>query len=275
MRGSLHSIGLGPCDRQRSQAAGGAQEPRPQPPTHRPARPARPPLPVRQDCYALCAAQPDVRVVSASYGGALGSRADRDAIAALCAAGKLLSAAAGNAGWDNDAEPMYPASYNLDCIVSGVCVRVACVLCRCFRVRIDAQVRCSWLLRVARSRRRSRHTSPLARCLVARPAVAATTPNDSLASFSNWGRTTVGEVPAKAVGASPGLERTVLAHAVFAEPSPQCPYAAVLSPHLPCLLPRPPQTWRPLESTSSARSTTPTMRTCGALQRRGWGGRTW
>jgi len=79
------------------------------------------------------------RISNNSWGGGAFSQALFDAIAAAQTAGHLFVAAAGNAGANTDASPSYPASYDLDNIVS----------------------------------------------------VAATDDNDALATFSNFGATTV------------------------------------------------------------------------------------
>ncbi|MGF1512592.1 MAG: S8 family peptidase [Elainellaceae cyanobacterium] len=74
-----------------------------------------------------------------SWGGAGYSQALRDAIATSAYVGQTYIAAAGNVGSDNDIEPEYPASYDLDNVIS----------------------------------------------------VAASTPSDQLADFSNYGLTSV------------------------------------------------------------------------------------
>lgn len=79
------------------------------------------------------------RISNNSWGGGAFSQALFDSIAAAQTAGHLFVAAAGNDGINTDATPSYPASYNLDNIIS----------------------------------------------------VAATDDNDALASFSNFGATTV------------------------------------------------------------------------------------
>ncbi len=80
------------------------------------------------------------KIVNASWGSyQFTSQALRDAIANLRDAGIIFVAACGNSAGDNDANPLFPASYEFDNIV----------------------------------------------------AVAATTRTDTLASFSNWGHTTV------------------------------------------------------------------------------------
>src|SRR5438046_10647660 len=80
------------------------------------------------------------RVVNASWGStSFNSTALRDAIDSLRQAGIIFVAAAGNSAEDNGVDPIYPASYDLDNIIS----------------------------------------------------VAATTRNDDLAVFSNYGASTV------------------------------------------------------------------------------------
>lgn len=87
------------------------------------------------------AAAKGARIINASWGGYGGSNGDLlyQAIQSAGAAGVLFVAAAGNEANNNDTKPSYPASYNLDCIIS----------------------------------------------------VAATDQNDALASFSNYGATSV------------------------------------------------------------------------------------
>jgi subtilisin family serine protease len=58
------------------------------------------------------------RVSNNSWSGQGGSTALYDAIAAAGAAGHLFVAAASNEGWDADANPMYPAAYDLPNIIS-------------------------------------------------------------------------------------------------------------------------------------------------------------
>lgn len=80
------------------------------------------------------------KVVNASWGSyQFSSQALRDAIASLRDAGIIFVAACGNSAGNNDTNPLYPASYDFDNILS----------------------------------------------------VAASTRTDNIASFSNWGRTTV------------------------------------------------------------------------------------
>jgi subtilisin family serine protease len=80
------------------------------------------------------------KIINASWGStSFTSQALRDAIRELRDSGIIFVAACGNSAGDNDANPLYPASYNYDNII----------------------------------------------------AVAASTRTDTLASFSNWGRTTV------------------------------------------------------------------------------------
>ena len=58
------------------------------------------------------------RIVNASWGGFTFSRALRDAVDALDAAGVLLVAAAGNTSSDNDLMPAYPANYDFGSVVA-------------------------------------------------------------------------------------------------------------------------------------------------------------
>ena len=58
------------------------------------------------------------KISNNSWGGGPYSQALFDALAAARAAGHLFIAAAGNSANDNDANPSYPASYNLDNIIS-------------------------------------------------------------------------------------------------------------------------------------------------------------
>lgn len=60
----------------------------------------------------------NIVAINASYGGDPYSQIEENAIAALGDAGILFVAAAGNYGIDNDADPNYPASYNLPNIIS-------------------------------------------------------------------------------------------------------------------------------------------------------------
>jgi subtilisin family serine protease len=69
------------------------------------------------------AIQNGAKIINASFGGTQFSQAEYDAIARFHAAGGIFIAAAGNGGVDvtgddNDATPVYPASYNLPNIVS-------------------------------------------------------------------------------------------------------------------------------------------------------------
>ncbi len=64
------------------------------------------------------AANHGARVINASWGGGPFQRAMFDAIAAARAKGVIFVAAAGNDGADNDAYPFYPASYELDNVIS-------------------------------------------------------------------------------------------------------------------------------------------------------------
>nr|HID59256.1 hypothetical protein [Desulfobacterales bacterium] len=58
------------------------------------------------------------RIINASYGGDSYSKSEYDAINSARDNGILFVAAAGNNGTDNDSSPFYPASYDLDNIVS-------------------------------------------------------------------------------------------------------------------------------------------------------------
>ena len=59
------------------------------------------------------------KIANASFGGNYGGyQPEEDAIAAAGRAGLLYVAAAGNAAYDNDGTPFYPASYPLDNIIS-------------------------------------------------------------------------------------------------------------------------------------------------------------
>ena len=58
------------------------------------------------------------KIINASWGSPEFSQAEYDAIRAAGEAGVLLVAAAGNAGSNNDLNPLYPASYDLDNIIS-------------------------------------------------------------------------------------------------------------------------------------------------------------
>jgi subtilisin family serine protease len=60
----------------------------------------------------------NIVAINASYGGDPYSQIEENAIAALGDAGILFVAAAGNENTDNDADPHYPASYNLPNIIS-------------------------------------------------------------------------------------------------------------------------------------------------------------
>jgi subtilisin family serine protease len=59
-----------------------------------------------------------VRIINASWGDYANSLALQDAISSARDAGILFVAAAGNDSWDTDIVPFYPASYDLDNIVS-------------------------------------------------------------------------------------------------------------------------------------------------------------
>lgn len=58
------------------------------------------------------------KLINASYGGTVFSQTEYDAIEAFGLSGWLFIAAAGNDGVDNDSSPHYPASYNLDSLIS-------------------------------------------------------------------------------------------------------------------------------------------------------------
>src|SRR6266851_999451 len=60
----------------------------------------------------------NVRIISASWGSTIKSRALEDVIRKAYDEGILFVAAAGNAGTDNDRTPHYPSSYNLGNVVS-------------------------------------------------------------------------------------------------------------------------------------------------------------
>ena len=64
------------------------------------------------------ATQNGAHVINMSFGGYGFSQAVYDVCAAAGDAGILISAAAGNAGNDNDTQPAYPASYDLENIIS-------------------------------------------------------------------------------------------------------------------------------------------------------------
>jgi hypothetical protein len=66
----------------------------------------------------LYAASQGADVINASWGGDGYSQALSDAIAAAGAHGSLFVAAAGNSSSDNDADPAYPASYDLPNVIS-------------------------------------------------------------------------------------------------------------------------------------------------------------
>ncbi|MFA6486187.1 MAG: S8 family serine peptidase [Candidatus Magasanikbacteria bacterium] len=59
----------------------------------------------------------NVKIINASFGGG-SSELERQAFQRFSDAGGLVIASAGNDGTDNDVEPMYPASYDLDNIIS-------------------------------------------------------------------------------------------------------------------------------------------------------------
>ncbi len=58
------------------------------------------------------------RIINASYASESFAQAERDAVKAARDADVLFVAAAGNGGEDNDVTPVYPASHNLDNIIS-------------------------------------------------------------------------------------------------------------------------------------------------------------
>ena len=64
----------------------------------------------------------NVRVISASWGSTVKSRALEDVIRKAGDEGILIVAAAGNASSDNDLTPHYPASYNLNNVISVAAV---------------------------------------------------------------------------------------------------------------------------------------------------------
>lgn len=64
----------------------------------------------------------NIRVLNNSWGGGSFSQSLRDAVAASNAAGILFVAAAGNEANNNDANPSYPASYNVDNVISVAAV---------------------------------------------------------------------------------------------------------------------------------------------------------
>jgi subtilisin family serine protease len=64
------------------------------------------------------AAQNGCRVINCSFGGSAFSLAVRSSIELAGREGALVIAAAGNDGGDNDARPVYPASYSLDNVVA-------------------------------------------------------------------------------------------------------------------------------------------------------------
>jgi len=59
-----------------------------------------------------------VKIANCSYGGYFPSQASYDAYAEAGAEGLMFLAAAGNDANDNDSLPMFPSSYDLECIVS-------------------------------------------------------------------------------------------------------------------------------------------------------------
>ena len=64
----------------------------------------------------------NVRIISASWGSTIKSRALEDVIRKAGAEGILFVAAAGNASSDNDVKPHYPASYDLNNVISVAAV---------------------------------------------------------------------------------------------------------------------------------------------------------
>src|SRR6185436_12475034 len=64
----------------------------------------------------------NVRIISASWGSTVRSRALEDVIRKAGDEGILIVAAAGNASSDNDRTPHYPASYNLNNVISVAAV---------------------------------------------------------------------------------------------------------------------------------------------------------
>lgn len=58
------------------------------------------------------------KIINLSLGGYEFSQSEYEAIAHARSSGVLMVAAAGNSGTDNDASPLYPASYDLDNIIS-------------------------------------------------------------------------------------------------------------------------------------------------------------
>lgn len=60
----------------------------------------------------------NVRVINASWGSTMRSKALEDAIRAAGEQGILFVAAAGNSGTDNDKRPHYPSNYNLPNVIS-------------------------------------------------------------------------------------------------------------------------------------------------------------
>lgn len=71
------------------------------------------------------AASTDAKVLNLSLGGGAPSQAEIDAINTNVQAGKLLVMAAGNENNDNDANPSYPASYDVDEIISVAAITPA------------------------------------------------------------------------------------------------------------------------------------------------------
>ncbi len=78
------------------------------------------------------AADHGIKIVNASYGGGGFSVAERDAIlAAQAATGLLFVASAGNQGADIDATPSYPASYDIDNILTVAAIHNEGMLSGC------------------------------------------------------------------------------------------------------------------------------------------------
>lgn len=65
----------------------------------------------------FCVAE-GVKIANCSYGGYFGGQAEYDAYAAAGVEGMIFLAAAGNDANDNDSLPMFPSSFDLECIVS-------------------------------------------------------------------------------------------------------------------------------------------------------------
>jgi hypothetical protein len=69
------------------------------------------------DCIEY-AVQMHAKLTSNSWGGSSGDPALKDAIEAAGAAGQLFVAAAGNYNENSDVNPLYPAAYDINCIIS-------------------------------------------------------------------------------------------------------------------------------------------------------------